>query len=226
MRLRNPSLRERRAASLAPENEAFRRALAGDRGTVGATGPETHTSRISPRDAIFCPHGNCVRGRSRSRSSEARPEAGMERPLLPAALPARGLYGLRGPGRPPGPRRLRGEETRRPRSRLRSGPSRRAKLRPGAGAGAGLEGPRRGWRHLGEAAAVGPRPRFSPQDNPTVSDGRAAGLGLQRVWAGGGGRGRPRGRARRRVLGGRRPTPYRRSRASPAHGLGPQMVRL
>lgn len=40
---------------------------------------ETHTSGVSPRGAMFSPHGNCVRGSSRS--SVALPEAGSSWPL-------------------------------------------------------------------------------------------------------------------------------------------------
>lgn len=46
------------------------------KGNEGIRTSDSHTSRTSPRGAIFSPHGNCVRGCSRSPSSDALPEAG------------------------------------------------------------------------------------------------------------------------------------------------------
>lgn len=82
---------------LTPENEESG-SNGGERDTEGIRTRDSHTSGISPRGAIFSPHGNCVRRYSRSQSSEARPEAGMERPRLLAPLSARGTLWFPGPG--------------------------------------------------------------------------------------------------------------------------------
>lgn len=66
--------------SLTPEKEGFRSSTGregwGWVGTEESGTSDSHTSGISPRDAIFSPHGNCIRGYSYSWSSEALPEAG------------------------------------------------------------------------------------------------------------------------------------------------------
>lgn len=63
--------------SLTPENEELRASSSkGERGSEGIGTSDSHTSGISPRGAIFSPHGNCVRRCSGSQSSEVRPEAG------------------------------------------------------------------------------------------------------------------------------------------------------
>lgn len=69
--------------SLTPQHGGFRSSSGREgrswrerrRGAEGIRTSDSHTSGISPRGAIFSPHGNCVRGYSRSRSGEALPEA-------------------------------------------------------------------------------------------------------------------------------------------------------
>lgn len=91
----------------------------GERGTEGIRTSDSHTSGISPRGAIFSPHGNCVRRYSRSQSSEAQPEAGDG--ATPAFWPlclAPALYGFQGRGPTGGRLRVRGEDSRRKRLAL------------------------------------------------------------------------------------------------------------
>ena len=56
--------------------------------TEGIRTSNSHTSRTSPRGAIFSPHGNCIRGYSTPGAARRCRKRGTERPWIRALLSA------------------------------------------------------------------------------------------------------------------------------------------